>query len=121
MVRLSVRQVLAILVAVFVTLSMSLSAVQASDMASEMAKMGTMSGMDGSMSGDCQKCPSKDGGKAMVAACGPVCVAPALGTLPQETSERLALAPIAFLKRHSLLHGRASPPDPYPPRSSNIG
>ena len=121
MMRSSTRRLLTLVLAVLVTLSLSLSAVQASGMASEMAKMTAMSGMDSSMSGDCQKCPNKNDGAAMAMACGPVCVAPAMAMLPQDSPATFALAQIAFLKRHSLLHGRASPPDPYPPRSSDIG
>jgi hypothetical protein len=121
MIHSSVRRLLTFLLAVLVTLSLNLSAVQANGMASEMAKMTTMSGMDSSMSGDCQKCPSKSNGAAMATACGPVCAAPAIAMLAQDSPATFALAPIAFLKRHSLLHGKPSPPDPYPPRSSNIG
>lgn len=121
MIHSSARRLLTLLLAVLVTLSLNLSAVQASGMASEMARMAAMPGMDSSMSGDCQKCPSKGDGAAMLAVCGTVCVAPAMAMLPQESPATFALAQIAFLKRHSLLHGRASPPDPYPPRSSTIG
>lgn len=123
MTHLPARRLLTLLLAVIVTLSMNLSAVQAGGMASEMAKMSAMSGMDNSMPADCQKCPSpsKDHCAAMTAVCGPVCATPAVVMLPQESPATLALAQIAFLKRQSLLHGRAYPPDPYPPRSSDIG
>src|SRR5687767_11636908 len=108
----SARRLLTLLLAVLVTVSLSFSAVQASGMAFEMAKMATMSGMDSSMSGHCQKCPGNGDGAAMLTACGSVCVAPAMAMLPQDSPATFALAQIAFLKRHSLLHGLASPPDP---------
>jgi hypothetical protein len=121
MIHFSARRVLTLLLAVLVTLSLSLSAVQASSMASEMAKMAVMSDMDSSMSGDCQKWPNKGNHAAVVGVCGTVCVAPAAAVLPQDSPASVALAQIAFQKRQSLLHGRTSPPDPYPPRFITIG
>ncbi len=121
MINSSARRLLTLMLAVLVTLSLSLSTVAAGSMASEMAKMAAMSDMKSSMSGACQKCSSKSGHAAMVAACGTVCAAPAAAMLPQDSPVVFALAHIDFLKRASLLQGRAAPPEPYPPRSSNIG
>jgi len=118
MIHSSARRLLTLMLAVFVGLSLSLSTVQAGGMASEMA---AVSGMKDSMSGACQKCSSKSDHVAMVTVCGTVCAVPAAAMSPQETLAVFALAQIEFPRRHSLLHGRASPPDPYPPRSSTIG
>ncbi len=120
----SARRLLSFLLAVFVTLSMSLSVVQASVMASQMAEMTEMAAMPdmgSAMSGDCRKCPGKSQGAAMIAACGSICVAPAAALLSQDPPVTFTFAQIDLLKRHSLLRGRVSPPDPYPPRSNDIG
>ena len=121
MIHSSARRVLTFVLAVLVTLSLSLSTVAAGNMASEMAKMAAMPDMKSSMSGACQKCSSKSDHAAMIAPCGTACVTPAAAMLPQDSPAAFALALIDFLKRTSLLQGRASPPEPYPPRSSNIG
>ena len=123
MIHSSTRRLLTLMLAVLVTLSLSLSTVAAGGMASEMAAMpdmksSAMPDMKSSMSGACQKCSSKGGHAATVAVCGPVCAVPATAMLPQDSPAASALAQIDFLKRHALLHGRASPPDPYPPRST---
>lgn len=117
----SARRLLSFLLAVFVTLSMSLSVVQASVMVAEMTEMAAMPDMDSAMSGDCQKCPGKSQGAAMIAVCGSICVAPAAALLSQDPPVTFTFAQIDLLKRHSLLRGRVSPPDPYPPRSNDIG
>ncbi len=121
MIHSSARRLLTFMLAVLVTLGLSLSTVEAGSMASEMAKMAAMSDMKSSMFGACQKCAGKGDHAAMVNACGTVCVAPVIAISPQESLPAFALAQIYFLRRHSLLHGRAPPPDPYPPRSNTIG
>lgn len=121
MIHSSARRVLTLFLAVLVTLSLNLSAVQASSMSLQMATMPAMSDMDSSKSGDCRKCSSKCDHAAMITACGTVCVAAAIATLPQNSPASFGLAQNAFLKCHWLLRGRTSPPDPYPPKYSYIG
>jgi len=121
MIHSSARRLLTFMLAVFVTLGLSLFTVEAGSVASEMAKMAAMSDMKSSMSGTCQKCASKSDHAAMVTACGTICVAPAVAISQQESLPAFALAQIYFPSRPSLLHGLASPPDPYPPRPNTIG
>jgi hypothetical protein len=115
--RWSARQLFAIFFAVLVTAGMSLSVVQASQMTSKMA-MGSgvsLSGEDG-----CQDCPS--GGNGVPAkSCTATCVTPILSVLPEAAPVMLAPEPISFAARYPLLRGRTSSPDPYPPRTTDIG
>ncbi|MCV9960311.1 hypothetical protein OIU34_00210 [Pararhizobium sp. BT-229] len=82
-----------------------------------------MSEMDMSDHGDCQDCPDQPGDNGMKAmACGNVCAAPVLATLPVAAVPVLVGEKAAsIVARDPLLHGRALPPDPYPPRTSDIG
>lgn len=118
--RWSARQLVALFLAVFVTVGMSLSAVQASDMT---AKMAMASDMGASSHGGCDGCPgggNDDGMKAMP--CATVCVAPVLAVLPQVVGMVLVQRPGSpIVARVALLDGRASPPDPHPPRPTSIG
>jgi hypothetical protein len=112
------RQLVVMFLAVFVTVEMGLSVAQATDMT---AKMAMASDMDGSGHDGCQGCPAggDNGMKAMT--CTSICVAPVLAVLPQAEPVMLVHKPVSFIARYLLLHGRTSPPDPYPPRSINIG
>jgi hypothetical protein len=114
------RQLIALLLTVFVTVGVSLSTVQASDMT---VKMAMVSDMGAPGHGDCQGCPSggnNDGMKAMP--CATICVAPVLAVLPQVTAMALVQKPGSLMAvRVALLDGRASPPDPPPPRPTDIG
>ena len=115
----SVRQVLMLLLAVFVTTGMDLSAVRAGNMT---AKMAMTSDMDVSGHDRCQGCLSGSGDDGMKAmACVAVCVTPLLAVLPQTAPVLAAQKRVSFAARYPLLYGRASPPDPYPPRSTVIG
>jgi hypothetical protein len=110
-------KVFALLLAAFVAVGLSFSAVQTSDMA---VKMGMMSGMDMS-GGDCGGCPDKaPDGKGM-AACASVCVVPVVALTPQVPSTEIAHSlPRLSPPLYPALHGRHAPPDPYPPRSSDL-
>lgn len=117
--RCSARKLVAMFLAVFVTVGMSLSAVQASGMS---ARMAMASDMAGSSHDGCQGCPtgSDDGMKAM--ACGSICTAPALAVLPEQGASMPALQkPVPFAVRDPLRDGRLAPPDPHPPRTTDIG
>lgn len=116
----SARKLIALLLAVFIAAGMSLSIAQASSMT---AKMATLSEMDMPDHGDCQDCPDQprdNGMKAM--ACGNVCAAPVLATLPVAAVPVLVGEKAAsIVAGDPLLHGRALRPDPYPPRTSDVG
>lgn len=116
----SVRQLFALLLAVFIAVGMSLSVAQASGMT---ARMATMADMDMSAHGSCQDCPDQPGDTGMKAmACGNVCAGPVLATLPAAAMPVLVGEKAAsFVAGDPLLHGRALTPDPYPPRTSDIG
>jgi hypothetical protein len=115
--RWSARQLFAIFFAVFVTAGMSLSVVHASQMTSKTA-MGSgvsLSGNDG-----CQDCPS--GGNGVPAkSCITTCVTPILSVLPEVAPAILVRESISFAARYPLLHGRTSSPEPYPPKTTDIG
>ncbi|MEY9717813.1 hypothetical protein [Sinorhizobium fredii] len=86
------------------------------------AKMATMSAMDTSQGGDCQDCPDWPGHSGMKAmACGTVCAAPVLAALPTGLPLPSCEKAVSLLQRDTLLHGRTLPPDPYPPRTPDIG
>ncbi len=122
MARLSPKHLIVMLLAVFLTAGFSLSAAQAGVMSATMASGMSMSadaamGADSAMKGDCKACLKDMGGNSSVKQCPPVCVAPVLAVLPRgivmTMTARLqppSAQPTAFL------HGRSSPPDPFPPR-----
>lgn len=117
--RCSARKLVALLLAVFVTVGMSLSAVQASGMS---AKMAMASDMLGSVHDGCPGCPTSGGNDGMKAtACGIVCVAPVLAVLPEGASMAAVQKPASFPVPEPLLRGRRAQPDPYPPRTTDIG
>ncbi|MDX8477956.1 hypothetical protein RFN28_05590 [Mesorhizobium sp. VK24D] len=110
---------LVLLLAVLVTAGLGSPVVQASGMATKMAMA---SDMGASGHGDCGACPTggKNGSKAMT--CPLACTAP-LVAIPSHGSSapspQMTLA--VFIVRHELLHGLTSPPDPFPPRTTDIG
>jgi hypothetical protein len=112
------KQLIVLLLAVFVTAGMSLSVVQASNMSIKM--MGMASSMAKS-SGGCKDCggPGESKGMATCAASG--CVSPAA----VNSSSQLVLDMASVTIYHSYpdlsLLGLDSRPEPYPPRTSNIG
>jgi hypothetical protein len=108
---------LAVFLAVFVTLGIGLSAVQASDMA---AKMTMASEMGASVHGGCDGCGG-DADKMKSMACASICATPVVAVLPQTPPLMLIETPLSFPRHYPLLDGRASRPDPYPPRPRNFG
>jgi len=103
---------------VFVALGVSLSAIQASDMT---IKMASASAMGGSGDGGCGGCDGggNDGAKGM--ACAAVCTAPVLAVVPQAFSLTLTQTLHPPMRPYPFLHSAAFSPDPYPPRSSDLG
>jgi hypothetical protein len=115
--RWSIRQVFISLLAVFLAAGTSLSYVQASDM---MAKMTMMSEMGASMHNDCKSCVPSAPGAAKGTSCITGCVAPVLAVLPQAGAIAVGEATVSFAMVHSLRQGMKTPPDPSPPRSTDI-
>ncbi|ULJ73656.1 hypothetical protein [Rhizobium gallicum] len=87
------------------------------------ATMATMSEMDMPDHGDCRDCPDQPGDNGMKAmACTNVCTAPVLATLPVAAVPVLVGEEAAsIVAGDPPLHGRALPPEPHPPRTSDIG
>ncbi|MDK1373400.1 MULTISPECIES: hypothetical protein [unclassified Sinorhizobium] len=75
---------------------------------------------DTAQHGDCQDCPDQpDGMKAM--ACGNVCAAAVIAPLPLAALVPDGEDPTSILAPDLSLDGRTLPPDPDPPRTSDIG
>ena len=109
------RRIVVMFLGAFLALGMNLSAIQASEMP---VKMATMS--DTGMSGHCNDCGDNGAVKKMTI-CSLGCVAPGLAVIPQTPPTRVVQARTPLLRQASLLFGRVSSPDPYPPRSSDLG
>lgn len=117
--RRSVRKLVALFLAVFVTVGMGLSVAQASGMS---VRMAMASNMAGSAHDGCPSCPTGGGDDGMTAMmCGVVCAVPVLAVLPQSASTPAAQKAHSYPARDTLLQGRLAPPDPYPPRTTDIG
>ncbi|RRI03584.1 hypothetical protein EH240_09685 [Mesorhizobium tamadayense] len=124
MARLSQKHLIVMLLAVFLAAGFSLSAAQAGVMSASMTAMTGMTmaadaGMAANtgLTGDCKACLKGGGDTGNPKQCPPVCVAPVLAVLPQDfavtTVPRL---PHPLAQPTPFLHGRSSPPDPFPPR-----
>lgn len=114
-----IRRIFVLLLAFLVTAGMGLSAVQASTMNMNTMDMGFGMAMTGTAK--CNDCGSSGGSKGMVACTAPACAA----QVATETPLVLALDMVFTPVRHSIfnrfLFGRETVPDPYPPRTSDIG
>lgn len=114
----SLRQVRVSLFAVCVIMGMSLSTVHASNMAAERA---ITADIDVSEYDGYQGCSHGGGDYGMKSvACAALCATPVLAVFPQEAPVLSVQRPASFAALYPLLLGRASPPDPYPPRPSHI-
>jgi hypothetical protein len=111
--RWSARRFIAVLLSVFLTVGLSLSAARADEATMRMA-MASNSGA--SIHGDCHTCPSDADGNAKAMACGIVCATPILSAVPQVISIGTVQVRPLVAPPEPLLTGRASSPDPYPPR-----
>lgn len=116
--RLSSRQLISLLFGVFLALGMSLSVVQASGMASKMAMT---SGMADSGNGNCADYGGDDGNTNPVA-CKAMCTAgysPAVLSFGALFANQSATVPPVPHEPPS--RGWVASPDPYPPRSIDLG
>lgn len=97
---------------------MGLSVARASGMA---AKMATMSDMAMSDHGDCHRCPDQHDSGMKAMACGTVCAAAVVGPLPAAVLVPTGQKAASVAAHERQLTSSAWPPDPDPPRTSDIG
>lgn len=114
-----IRRIFVLLLAVFVTAGMGLSAVQASTMPVRMMDMGAGMAMTGSAK--CQDCGSSSDSKGMTACVALACPAPVTAHEPSVLVLDLDFVPVRHHFLTNILLGRDAVPDPYPPRTSDIG
>jgi hypothetical protein len=115
----SLRKFVAFLLALFVNVGVSLSAIQATDMTVTMAMAPHMSAMAKEC---CYACPSgRDGDSMKTMACGIGCIASQAAMLAEGVSMPVISAPTSFLVYEPLFDGKRAQPDPYPPRTTDIG
>ena len=114
-----IRRIFVLLLAVFVTVGMGLSAVQASTMSMKM--MDTASGMTMSGPGKCQDCGKSSDSKGMAACAAPACPSPMAAHAPSIMTLDLDFVPVRHHFQNDVVLGRDAVPDPYPPRTSDIG
>lgn len=113
------RQGFAFALGLLVAWGMSLSAVQASQMTVKMATAAAMSTHgNGDCSGGCGG-DGDNGAEAMI--CTAACVAPVVAVLSPTQSVTFGHVADVQFGPHPLLTDWASAPDPYPPRSSDLG
>lgn len=115
----SARHVIALFLGVFLALGMSMSAVQASEMAIQMA-MSTDA--DTSGQGDCDGCGGSGDDSTDAVTCSSVSTCAGMTALLPGTD---GLAVFQIIKQGTpvsdVAGDLAAPPDPYPPRSLNLG
>jgi hypothetical protein len=136
MTRSPLRQVFTLTLAIFVSLGMGLSVVQASSMT---VRMAATTGMGAPGQGDCDACDGADMAKSKTAYC-PACDGADMAKSKSAACMTICVCAVAFapvssvglaaviqaetrasLPKTALLSGSSFPPDPYPPRSSDIG
>ncbi|MQX15378.1 hypothetical protein GHK62_11525 [Sinorhizobium terangae] len=116
------RQIATFLLAVFLAVGMGASFAEASSMAARMATMSNMIMSDMVENGDCQGCPDQPDDSGMKAmACGNVCAAPIIAPLPLAAVVPDGETPISVVAPDLALDGQTPPPDPAPPRTTDIG
>jgi hypothetical protein len=113
----SSRRIVALVLGVFLALEMSLSAVQASEMAVQMA-MASDAGASGQ--GDCDGCGSDDDA-ANAVACSSVLNCSSVALLPVECGLAVIKPAKLFIPISGVARDLTAPPDPYPPKSLDLG
>ena len=114
-----IRRIIDLLLAVFVTVGMGLSAVQASTISVKM--MGMEAGMTMSGMANCQDCERSGGSKGMAACTAPACTAQIAAPALPVAALDMNLVAVRHSVQSRILLGRDTVPDPYPPRTSDIG
>ena len=113
------RRGFAFALGLLIALGMSLSAVQATGMA---VKMALAAKMDAKQNGDCSDgCGAPGHNSAKGTACTSVCVTPIVAVLSPALSVTVAHAADVGFGPDPRLHDWVSSPDPYPPRSKDLG
>jgi hypothetical protein len=108
-----------VLLAVLVTVGLSLSVVQAGDMAMKISVGATMADPG---HGDCHDCNGGDAGKIKTMTCAPICAPPVAAMSSDVTPLVVGETRVALvLPVDEFRNGGLPPPDPYPPRSADIG
>ena len=112
--RWSSQQVLALFFGLLLAVGTVVSAVQASDMALDLATSGCTDSAGAICGGD-------DGdGDVFTSACLPICGGGACGVIPSRTTLNTADRPRMLTPIHPASLGRASSPDPDPPRTIDL-
>ena len=115
----SSRQFISLFLGVFLALGMSLSAVQASEMAVQMAMAGDA---DMSGQGDCDGCGGNGDDSIDAVTCAPVLNCSGMAALLPAAGGLVATQTIKQVTPvSSVARDLTAPPDPYPPRSLNLG
>lgn len=116
---LSSHRIFVLLLGLVLALGMSLSALQATEAATQMATMAGDLGTSGP--GSCEGCGDGDDGKSM-ASCAPVINCGGMAAVISVESGMMTIhADEAFISVSSVARDLTAPPDPYPPRSLNLG
>ena len=114
--RWSSRQVLALGFGLLLAVGTVVSAVQASDMALDLATSGCVDAAGAICCDD----RGVDAGDAYGGACLPICAGSACGVIPSRITLKTADQPQMLVPTHPASLGRASSPDPYPPRPIDL-
>lgn len=114
-----IRRIFALLLAVLVTVGMGLSAVQASTMNMNAMDMGAGMAMAGMAK--CNDCGTPGDSKGMVVCTAPACAVQAAADAPLALVLDLDFVTVSHDALSRFLFGRETVPDPYPPRTSDIG
>lgn len=113
------RRICVLLLAFLVTAGMGLPAIQASAMSLKMMDMATRMAMTGTAK--CQDCDTSGPSKDMAACVTPAFTAQVTAHAPSVMELDLGFAPVGHRFTDHILLGRDTVPDPYPPRTSDIG
>lgn len=114
-----IRRILVLLLAVLLTAGMGLSAARVSTM--NMSAMDMGGGMPMTDMSKCNDCGSSGDSKGMIACTALACAAQVATEAPLVFALDLVVAPVRHSIFSRILLGRDSVPDPYPPRTSDIG
>ena len=112
-----IRRIFVLLLAVLMTAGMDLSVAYASVM--KMTDMGAAMATAGMTK--CDDCGTSGESKGMTGCMAPACTAQVAATAPSIVLQDLAFVPIRHHFQTSTLFGRDAVPDPYPPRTCDIG
>ena len=114
-----IRRMFVLILAVLVTAGMGLSAVEAN--ATKMNTMNMAAGMAMSGMTQCSDCGALGDSKGMIACAAPACAAQAATEAALDFALDMVSTPVRHRIFSRLLFGRETVPDPYPPRTSDIG